>query len=227
MGGGGGRGGERQAKTILTVRAERIPFPRNYLVIPSHFANKETVDHKSPQSHTVTSGILGSGLLPQEGTLPTYPHPKLPSTVEKHCTGHHTTGQFTPKSLPSGHSRGIFSWLIFLHSLRSGWQKGVSRTQGNSVPRKPVVETLSWLSPAPHIPALFLLFAHPPLHFLFSGFIWAVCLLGCLLRSWALFAKPLFISYYLGYFQQLLWVFRRISSGRSNTGCKGKHIPDP
>lgn len=174
----------------------------------------------------MTAGILDSGLLPQEGTLPTYPHPELPSTVEQHCTGHHTTRQFTPKSPSGPQPRNIF--LAHFSSLLGGggWQKGVSRTQGNSVPRKLVAETLSWLSPAPHIPALFLLFALPPLHSLFSGFIWAVCLFGCLLRSWALFAKPLFISYYLGYFQQLLWVFRRISSGRSNMGCKGKHIPD-
>lgn len=217
---------EGGGKTILSVRAERIPFPRNHLVLPSHFVNKETVDHKSPQSHAVTVGILDSGLLPQEGTLPTYPHPKLPSLAEKHCTRRHTRAVYTKVSPSGPQSRSIF--LAHFSSLLrgSGWQKGVSRAQGNSVPRKLVVETLSWLSPAPHIPALFLPFARPPLHPFFSGFIFAVCLFGCLLRSWALFAKPLFISYYLGYFQQLLWVFRRISSGRSNMGCKGKHIPD-
>lgn len=103
--------------------------------------------------------------------------------------------------------------MAHFSSLLGGgrWQKGVCRTQGNSVPRKLVAETLSWLSPAPHIPTLFLPFAHPPLHSLFSGFIWAVCLLAvcseaglCLLShysfhiTWDIFSSS---SGFLGEFQ--------------------------
>lgn len=85
-----------------------------------------------------------------------------------------------------------------------------------------------WLTPRtgfllPPMPPflLLLLFAHPP--FEFSPFLIlpglpafsAVCSEAglCLLSCYS-------FSYYLGYFQLLLWVFRRISSGRKQRGLQ-------
>lgn len=164
-----------------------------------------------------------SGLLTQEGTPPTHPHSAVP------FHGHQPTRHFTSKSLSiRAKAEKLFLCINFPHLSRKKAAKGgTSRTEGNSVPRG-WHRAPGWLPAAPSPGLSFPDFPTSP--FAFSSLLVlpglpafsAVCLEAglCLLSRYS-------FSYYLGYFQLLLWVFRRISSGEEQRGLQRQtHLHD-